>query len=152
MFIFVFKSPPFSINFHDNSKNKYLKIDFSFVSAHCASFVKMEYKLRGGGHHVLTWDSAVDFHIIFTNEFSIGSFIHFKDKISPCLKSNIVYIGFLVVSVRPLILARVLVITRRVFLSIWAYLLKVVCIMQNLKKIIFITWKQDMILIRAILV
>ena len=32
---------------HDNSKNKNRKIDFSFDSAHCASFIKTEAKLRG---------------------------------------------------------------------------------------------------------
>ena len=38
------------------------KIDFSFDSAHCASFIKMGAKLRGGGGrvglHILTWDRA----------------------------------------------------------------------------------------------
>ena len=38
----------FSINFQDDSKNKNQKIDFSFVSAHCASSIKTGSKLRGG--------------------------------------------------------------------------------------------------------
>ena len=39
----------FSMNFHDNSKNKNKKMDFSFNSAHYASLIKMGAKLRGGG-------------------------------------------------------------------------------------------------------
>ena len=31
------------------------------------------------------------FNIIFTDEFFIWNILHFKDKISPCVKSNIVY-------------------------------------------------------------
>ena len=38
-----------NINFRDNSKNKNRKIDFSFVSAHYASSIKIGSKLRGGG-------------------------------------------------------------------------------------------------------
>ena len=34
------------MNFHDNSKNKNQKIDFSFDSAHCASFIIIGAKLR----------------------------------------------------------------------------------------------------------
>ena len=37
------------MNFHDNLKNKNRKIDFSFVSAHSAYFMKMGEKLGGGG-------------------------------------------------------------------------------------------------------
>ena len=33
----------------------------------------------------------IDFRLIFTNNFSIGNFFNFKDKISPHIKSNIVY-------------------------------------------------------------
>ena len=44
--IFVLKSPQFSLNFHDNSKNKNRKIDFSFVSAHRATSTKIGSKLR----------------------------------------------------------------------------------------------------------
>ena len=44
------------MNFHDNSKNKNFKIDFSFDSALCTSFMKMEAILEGGGLHILTWD------------------------------------------------------------------------------------------------
>ena len=46
--IFVLKSPQFSMNFHNSSKNKNWKIDFSFVSAYCASSIKTGSKLRGG--------------------------------------------------------------------------------------------------------
>ena len=44
----------FSMNFHDISKNKNRKIDFSFDSSHCASIVKIGAKLseRGGGGSV----------------------------------------------------------------------------------------------------
>ena len=58
---FCFKNCKFSMNFHDNSKNKSGKIVFSFVSGHCASFMKVGSKLRGGGGaglHILTWDRA----------------------------------------------------------------------------------------------
>ena len=37
MVIFVLNTPQFLMNFHDNSKNRNRKIDFSFISAHCAS-------------------------------------------------------------------------------------------------------------------
>ena len=33
----------------------------------------------------------IDFNILSTNEISIGRFFNFKDKISSCVKSNIVY-------------------------------------------------------------
>ena len=49
----------FSMNFHDNPKNKNRKMDFSFVSAQSASFMKIGAKLReGGGLHILSWDRA----------------------------------------------------------------------------------------------
>ena len=44
--IFEFEKPQFSMNIHDNSKNKKRNIDFSFDSAHCASFFTTEAKLR----------------------------------------------------------------------------------------------------------
>ena len=44
------------MNFHVNSKNKKRKIVFSFVSAHCAPFKKVESKLRGRGLLVVSWD------------------------------------------------------------------------------------------------
>ena len=49
---FFIQNWQFSMNFHDNSKNENRnnrKIDFSFVSAHSASFMKMGARLRGGG-------------------------------------------------------------------------------------------------------
>ena len=50
---FVLKICQFSMNFEHKldhkSKTKNRKIDFSFVSAHCVSSVKMESKLREGG-------------------------------------------------------------------------------------------------------
>ena len=46
MVIFELKSPKFSINFHDNSKNKIRKIDFSFVLAQSTSFMETGSKLR----------------------------------------------------------------------------------------------------------
>ena len=33
-------------------------MDFSFISAHSASFMKTGSKLRGGGLHILSWDRA----------------------------------------------------------------------------------------------
>ena len=48
---FCSKNDQFSMKFHDNSRNRiYIsrKIVFSFVSAHCASFMKMGWKLREG--------------------------------------------------------------------------------------------------------
>ena len=42
------KNCQFSMNFHDKSKNKNRTKDFSFDSAHCASFMKVRSKLRGG--------------------------------------------------------------------------------------------------------
>ena len=41
------------------------KIDFSFDSAHCASFMKVGSKLIGGGGgrlHILSWDRAQVFY------------------------------------------------------------------------------------------
>ena len=40
------------VNFHDNSKNKNRKIDFSFDSANCTSIMKVGSKLREGGRGV----------------------------------------------------------------------------------------------------
>ena len=48
---FCTKNCQLLMNFHDNSKNKNWKnqkIDFSFDSAHCASFMKTGEKLRKG--------------------------------------------------------------------------------------------------------
>ena len=39
------------MNFHYNSKNKNRKIDFSFDSAHCASFMNVGSKLKEGGEN-----------------------------------------------------------------------------------------------------
>ena len=47
--IFVTSSTQFSMNFHNNSKNKSRKIYFSIISTHCASSIKTGSKLRGGG-------------------------------------------------------------------------------------------------------
>ena len=44
---FCTKNSKFSLNFHDNSKNKSRKIDFSLDLAHCASFMRMGAILRG---------------------------------------------------------------------------------------------------------
>ena len=49
---FFTKNCQFSMDFHDSSKNeirKYWNIYFSFVSAHCTSFMKVGSKLRSGG-------------------------------------------------------------------------------------------------------
>ena len=46
---FCSKICQFLINSHDNLKNKNWKIDVSFVSAHCTSFMKVGSKLRRGG-------------------------------------------------------------------------------------------------------
>ena len=43
------------MNFHDNSKNKNQKIDFSFVSASCALSIKTGSKLREG-LHIVSWE------------------------------------------------------------------------------------------------
>ena len=53
---FCTKNCQFSMNFHDNSKNKNRKIDFLFDSTHCASFMKM--RASGVGLHILTWNRA----------------------------------------------------------------------------------------------
>ena len=49
----------FTITRKINRKNR--KINFSFDSAHCASFMKIGSKLRGGrgGLHILSWDRAL---------------------------------------------------------------------------------------------
>ena len=58
------------MNFHVNSKNKNRKIDFLFDSTHCASFMRMGAKQRGGGVHILgqgrVIDLCVSIHIIIT--------------------------------------------------------------------------------------
>ena len=49
--LWLFLYPNFRWIFHENSKNKnwkILKFDFSFDSAHCASFIKTGAKLKGG--------------------------------------------------------------------------------------------------------
>ena len=50
---FCTKNCQFSMNFHDNSKNKNWKIEFSFDSAHCTSFMKVGLKLMVGGSGVV---------------------------------------------------------------------------------------------------
>ena len=45
---FCSKNCKFSMNFHDNSKNKSRKTDFLFDSAHCATFMEVGSKLSGG--------------------------------------------------------------------------------------------------------
>ena len=42
----------FFMNFHDNSKNKNRKIDFSFDSRYCASSMNLGSKLRGWGVYI----------------------------------------------------------------------------------------------------
>ena len=42
------KHPNCLMNFYDKSKNRNLKIDFSFDSAYCASVMKVASKLREG--------------------------------------------------------------------------------------------------------
>ena len=73
MVIFVLKSPQFSMNFHDNSKNKNLKIDFSFVSAHYASSIKNESKLRrrGGGGFCISLVGKIPKFDLILNIFSV---------------------------------------------------------------------------------
>ena len=65
---FCTKNCQFSMNFHDNSKNKNWKIDFSFNSALCASYMKIGAKLRGqGGLHILTWGRAFNAKFLMLN-------------------------------------------------------------------------------------
>ena len=54
---FILKSPKFSMNFHDNSKDKNQKIDFSFNSAYFASFIKTGAKLD-----ILSWKIPLGFY------------------------------------------------------------------------------------------
>ena len=55
------------------SINKNWKIDFSFNSAHCASFMKVGSKLRGGGLHIHSWDRAmyIYMHVIWSKLYTI---------------------------------------------------------------------------------
>ena len=65
---FCSKNCQFSMNFHDNYKNKERKnrkTVFSFVPAHCASFMKVGSKLREGGLLVVTWDRASIWNYIY---------------------------------------------------------------------------------------
>ena len=49
----------FEYKIDHNSRNKNQKIDFSFVSIHSASFIKVRSKLMGGGHlHIISWDKV----------------------------------------------------------------------------------------------
>ena len=57
---FCSKNCQFSMNFHNNSKNRNRKTNFSFDSAHCASFIKTGAKLRG---HILSWKIPKQFLI-----------------------------------------------------------------------------------------
>ena len=56
--IFFIGSPKIINTFNNNSKNKNRNIDFSFISAHSASFLKIWPLLRGGGLHILTWKKS----------------------------------------------------------------------------------------------
>ena len=49
-------STNFEYKFDRNSKIKNRKIDFSFVSEHCVSSIKMAPFLRGGGLYILSWE------------------------------------------------------------------------------------------------
>ena len=69
---FCSKNCQFSMNLYENSENKNKKnqkIDFSFVSAHCASFMKVGSKRRGegGSMHILSSDRAQIFWKILVN-------------------------------------------------------------------------------------
>ena len=73
------KQPQFSMNFHDNSKNKNQKIDFSFDSVHYASFITTWAKLRGGRLHNLSWEIPINKYIwiqhtvdYFRNVLTVG--------------------------------------------------------------------------------
>ena len=57
--IFVLKSPKFSMNFHDNSKNKNREMDFSIDSAHCASLIKTGANLMGGGFCIVIFIGGI---------------------------------------------------------------------------------------------
>ena len=48
-FLLIFLKKNFEYKINQNSKNMNRKIDFSFVSAHCASSIKMGPYLRRGG-------------------------------------------------------------------------------------------------------
>ena len=60
---FVLKIGKFSMTFKRKidhySKNINRKIDFSFVTAHCASFMKMGAILRGEGLYILSWEDPI---------------------------------------------------------------------------------------------
>ena len=61
---FCSKYCQFSMNFHDNSKNK-IQNFFLFVSAHYASFMNVGSKLRVGGLLIVSWDKAIFPYINF---------------------------------------------------------------------------------------
>ena len=61
-------------------------VTIPFMTAHANKLFKFYL-----GKLVSKFYPQIDFNIIFTNDFSIGSFFYFKDKISLCVKSNIVY-------------------------------------------------------------
>ena len=58
------KTPQFSINFHDNSRKKNRKIDFSFDSRHCASFIKTGAKLNPHIFNILSVDKLSGRHFV----------------------------------------------------------------------------------------
>ena len=83
--IFVFKSPQFSMNFHDNSKNENWKIDISFVSAHSASFIKSDH-FWGRGLHIYSWDRA---NIDKSHRVCIPMLVHTNTMCIPILGIHI---------------------------------------------------------------
>ena len=99
MVIFVLKSPQFSMNFHDNLKNRNWKTDFSFVSAHSASLWKPDQNWGGGVCISLVGISLVlymyrtfiyTYMRIFSNatlyKIYITTLFHFQCKASIILK------------------------------------------------------------------
>ena len=75
MVIFVLKSPHFSMNFHENSKNKNRKINFSFDSAHRASFMKMRAQLRGGEGVCISLLGTGPLHLLVTSKIGAKIFL-----------------------------------------------------------------------------
>ena len=97
-FIFIFLWPIssffytalviFSMNFEwkidPNSKNKNRKIDFSFVSAHCVSSIKMGLFLRGGGICISFSKDFLIHEFFFCATFSFWYMVDFACTYAVC--------------------------------------------------------------------
>ena len=80
----MYKNCKFLMNFHDNSKNKNRKIDFSFGSSHCESLIKTGAKLREEGLYIHSWEKPsygnIKYRPPIPVRYFVRVFVHVSDS------------------------------------------------------------------------